>query len=121
MRHRLAGILGLALCAVIAGARSYTAIAEWAADADGQTLHMLGITGAAPSESTFRRTLQRLDAVPSMTWPAPGRSRPPCRGRVSGGSSRWTARPYAAQPAAGTPVSICWLPSIMLTVPCWAR
>jgi DDE_Tnp_1-associated/Transposase DDE domain len=62
VRHRLAGILGLALCAVVAGARSFTAIAEWAADADGQTLRMLGVTGAVPPESTFRRTLQRLDA-----------------------------------------------------------
>jgi predicted transposase YbfD/YdcC len=62
VRHRLAAILGLALCAVVAGARSFTAIAEWAADADGQTLRMLGVTGRVPSESTFRRTLQRLDA-----------------------------------------------------------
>jgi predicted transposase YbfD/YdcC len=62
VRHRLTGILGLALCAVVAGARSFTAIAEWAADADGQTLRMLGVTGRVPSESTFRRTLQRLDA-----------------------------------------------------------
>src|ERR1022692_2900715 len=62
MRHRLTGILGLALCAVVAGARSFTAIAEWAADADGQTLRVLGVTGRVPSESTFRRTLQRLDA-----------------------------------------------------------
>jgi len=62
VRHRLAGILGLALCAVVAGARSFTAIAEWAADADGQTLSMLGVRGVVPSESTFRRTLQRLNA-----------------------------------------------------------
>ena len=62
VRHRLAVILGLALCAVVAGARSFTAIAEWDADADGQTLRMLGVTGVVPSESTFRRTLQRLDA-----------------------------------------------------------
>jgi predicted transposase YbfD/YdcC len=62
VRHRLAGILGLALCAVVAGARSFTAIAEWAADADEQTLRVLGVTGVVPSESTFRRTLQRLDA-----------------------------------------------------------
>jgi predicted transposase YbfD/YdcC len=62
VRYRLAVILGLALCAVVAGARSFTAIAEWAADADGQTLHGLGVTGRVPSESTFRRTLQRLDA-----------------------------------------------------------
>ena len=36
--HRLAVILGLAVCAVLAGARSFTAIAEWAADADQDTL-----------------------------------------------------------------------------------
>ena len=34
VRYRLAVILGLAVCAVLAGARSFTAIAEWAADAD---------------------------------------------------------------------------------------
>jgi hypothetical protein len=62
VRYRLAVILGLAVCAVLAGARSFTAIAEWAADADEQTLATLGVTGAVPSESTFRRTLQRLDA-----------------------------------------------------------
>jgi hypothetical protein len=62
VRHRLTVILGLALYAVVAGARSFTAIAEWAADADQQTLRVLGVTGRVPSESTFRRTLQRLDA-----------------------------------------------------------
>ncbi len=82
VRHRLAGILGLALCAVVAGARSFTAIAEWAADADEQTLHVLGVRGAVPSESTFRRTLQRLDAgafddlagawAQQATMPGPG-------------------------------------------------
>ena len=82
VRHRLAGILGLALCAVVAGARSFTAIAEWAADADEQTLHVLGVRGAVPSESTFRRTLQRLNAgafddlagawAQQATMPGPG-------------------------------------------------
>ena len=63
VRHRLTVILGLAVCAVLAGARSFTAIAEWAADADRVTLDLLGVTGAVPSESTFRRALQRLDAA----------------------------------------------------------
>jgi hypothetical protein len=36
--HRLAVILGLAVCAVLAGACSFAAIAEWAADAGEQTL-----------------------------------------------------------------------------------
>ena len=62
VRHRLAVILGLAVCAVLAGARSFTAIAEWAADADPVTLDALGGTGVVPCESTFRRTLQSLDA-----------------------------------------------------------
>jgi hypothetical protein len=55
-------ILGLAMCAVQSGARSFTAIAEWAADADQAALAGLGITGAVPCESTFRRVLQSLDA-----------------------------------------------------------
>ncbi len=46
-------------CALVAGARSFTAIADWAADADDQILHGLGVNGAVPSEFTFRRTLQR--------------------------------------------------------------
>ncbi|MGI8446111.1 MAG: ISAs1 family transposase [Streptosporangiaceae bacterium] len=85
VRHRLTVILGLALCAVVAGARSFTAIAEWAADADGQTLRILGVTGPVPSESTFRRTLQRLDAdafddlagawAQQATMPGPGQRR----------------------------------------------
>ena len=62
VRHRLAVILSLALCAVLAGARSFTAIAEWAADADQGTRDALGVTGVVPCESTFRRTLQNLDA-----------------------------------------------------------
>jgi predicted transposase YbfD/YdcC len=70
---------------VLAGARSFTAIAEWAADADEQTLARLGVTGAVPSESTFRRLLQRLDAdafdelagqwAQRQTAPAPGARR----------------------------------------------
>jgi hypothetical protein len=62
VRHRLAVILGLALCAVLAGARSFTAIAEWAAEADQATRDALGVTGVVPCESTFRRTLQAMDA-----------------------------------------------------------
>jgi predicted transposase YbfD/YdcC len=101
VRHQLAVILGLALCAVMAGARSFTAMAEWAADADEQTLRVLGTGGKVPSESTFRRTLQRLDAdafdglagawVQRRTAPGPGGRRviavdgKTLRGSASGG------------------------------------
>ncbi|MBV9003867.1 MAG: transposase family protein, partial [Solirubrobacterales bacterium] len=60
IRHKLAVILGLAVCAVLAGSRSFAAIAEWAADTDQGTRDALGVTGVVPSESTFRRTLQQL-------------------------------------------------------------
>ena len=85
VRHRLAVILGLAVCAVLAGARSFTSIAEWAADADLGTRDALGVTGVVPCESTFRRTLQQLDAdaldeaaggwAQRRTAPAAGRRR----------------------------------------------
>lgn len=62
VRHRLPVVLASAVCAVMAGARSYVAIAEWAADADRATLVELGVGEVVACESTFRRTLQRLDA-----------------------------------------------------------
>jgi predicted transposase YbfD/YdcC len=62
VRHRLGVILAVAVCAVLAGARSFVAIAEWAADADEATLATLGAGAVVPSESTIRRTLQSLDA-----------------------------------------------------------
>lgn len=62
VRHPVAVVLGLAVCAVLAGARSFVAIAEWAADADRATSGGLGVTGVVPCESTFRRVLQSLDA-----------------------------------------------------------
>jgi hypothetical protein len=60
VRHQINTILALAVCAVMAGCRSFTAIGEWAADASKQVLSALG-AGCAPSESTMRRTLQSLD------------------------------------------------------------
>jgi predicted transposase YbfD/YdcC len=67
-RHPLAAILGLAAAAVLAGARSIAAIAEWAADAPQEVRAALGARRHAPghrsvpAEATIRRTLARLDA-----------------------------------------------------------
>jgi predicted transposase YbfD/YdcC len=68
VRHSLAVILTLAAAAVVAGARSFTAIGEWAADAPQ---HLLARVGArfdprrgrylAPDEATTRRVAQRVD------------------------------------------------------------
>jgi hypothetical protein len=58
----------MAAAAVLAGARSITAIAEWAADAPQPVRASLGARRAAPdhwavpAEATIRRTLARLDA-----------------------------------------------------------
>jgi hypothetical protein len=67
-RHRLVAILGLAAAAVLAGARSIAAIAEWAAEAPQPVQAGLGARRdapnhfAVPAETTIRRTLARLDA-----------------------------------------------------------
>ncbi len=62
VRHRLVTVLAAAVCAVLAGARSYVAIAEWAHDLPLSVRVRLGIGRWAPSESTIRRILQALDA-----------------------------------------------------------
>lgn len=62
VRHGLGGILAITACAVMAGARGFTAIAEWAVEAGAQVLAPLGVGAVVPCESTIRRTLQRMDA-----------------------------------------------------------
>jgi DDE_Tnp_1-associated len=61
-------VLAVAVCAVLAGARSLAAIGEWAADAPPEVLVALGIrpqplTGwvRAPDEATVRRVLAGID------------------------------------------------------------
>jgi len=60
VRHGLTGVLAVALSAVVAGAQSFVAIAQWAADAAPEVLAGLGVTGVTLCESTIRRCLQRL-------------------------------------------------------------
>ncbi|WP_308282712.1 ISAs1 family transposase [Pseudonocardia nigra] len=61
VRHQLVTVLAAAVCAVLAGSRSYTVIAEWAHDLPISVWLRLGMSRRAPSESTFRRVLQRVD------------------------------------------------------------
>lgn len=60
-RHRLVTVLALSLAAVLAGARSYTAIAEWAHDLPAGARLRLGMGRRTPCESTIRRVLQTVD------------------------------------------------------------
>jgi hypothetical protein len=64
----LASVLAASAAAVAAGARSVTAIAEWATDAPGPILAALGVRRdpltrrcQVPGEATIRRVLARVD------------------------------------------------------------
>lgn len=85
VRHQLVAVLGVAVCAVLAGARSYVAIAEWAHDLPALVRKRLGIERVPPSETAIRRVLQAIDphlldrtvsgwlaarARPLRRWPA---------------------------------------------------
>jgi predicted transposase YbfD/YdcC len=87
IRHRLTVVVTAAVCAVVAGYRSYTAIAEWVADLPADTAVLLGIDAdRRPSEAMIRRLLQAIDpdllAAAIGAWladrippPAPGSRR----------------------------------------------
>jgi hypothetical protein len=70
VRHTLTSLLLAAVAAVLAGARSFTAIGEWAADAPPRVLAALGVRYdplarrfQPPNEATFRRVLEAVDAA----------------------------------------------------------
>jgi hypothetical protein len=77
-RHPLVAMLGLAAAAVLAGARSIAAIAEWAADAPQPVRAALGARHHAPghcsvpAEATIRRTLSAWTSTPWPPRSAPG-------------------------------------------------
>lgn len=67
-RHQLATILSITICATLCGARSYLAIAEWAARCSQSMLNRLRTrydkdkkTFIPPSEPTIRRVLQNIN------------------------------------------------------------
>lgn len=60
VRHPITGILVIAICAVASGARSFTVMAEWAADTAAVLLAQIGV--GTPDPSTIRRTLIRMNA-----------------------------------------------------------
>jgi hypothetical protein len=60
-RHQLVTVLALSVATVLAGARSYVAIAEWAHDLPVSALVRLGVGRRSPSESTIRRILALVD------------------------------------------------------------
>jgi hypothetical protein len=64
VRHKIQSVLATALCAVLGGAKSITAMAEWAAEQSPQTLRRLGSKyGRPPSERTYRRVFANIDVA----------------------------------------------------------
>ena len=62
VRHKIQSILATAICAVLAGARSFTAMGEWAAEQSRENLLRLGSRrGKPPSERTYRRVFREID------------------------------------------------------------
>ena len=107
VRHSLTSLLLAAVAAVLAGARSFTAIGEWAADAPPQVLAALGVRHdpltrrfEPPDEATIRRVLEAVDAAALDaavgSWLAARCGRAGRAGSGSGGRWRWTARRCAA-------------------------
>ena len=62
LRYPLAGLLTVAVCAVLAGASSVTAIADWLHDLDDIARARLGFVRGIPATTTMWRLLIRLDA-----------------------------------------------------------
>ncbi|MFD6327844.1 ISAs1 family transposase [Streptomyces sp. NPDC058442] len=62
VRHPVGALIAVAVCAVVAGARGFTAIGEWARDAGSAALKRLGLERGGVDESTLRRLFARLDA-----------------------------------------------------------
>src|SRR5215472_7679102 len=60
-QHPLPAILGLVCCALLCGARSYAAIAQFAHDHGLALMHRLGFTRRPPKRHGLRKVILRLD------------------------------------------------------------
>lgn len=114
VRHSLTPLSMASVAAVLAGARSFTVIGEWIADAPPQVMAALGIrrdplTGrfGPPDQATIRRVLEAVDAE-ALDAPAdrsrcdsggPGNA-PPAWLRTARRNSRFTNSWRSAAPPA---------------------
>jgi hypothetical protein len=61
-RHPQISILAIATCAMLSGARSFSAIAQWSKNLSASQLKKMRCRrGKPPSESTIERVLQKID------------------------------------------------------------
>jgi DDE_Tnp_1-associated/Transposase DDE domain len=62
-RHPLPALLAAVCLALLCGAKSYAAIAQWVADQDLALMHRLGFTRRPPKLGGFRKLLMALDVA----------------------------------------------------------
>src|SRR5262245_27915939 len=62
-RHPLPALLAAVCLALLCGAKSYAAIAQWAADQDLALMHRLGFTRRPPKLGGIRKVLMALDVA----------------------------------------------------------
>ena len=60
-RHPLSAILALVCCAIMCGAKSYAAIAQWGEDHEIELMHQLGFTRKPPKIGGIRKVLIALN------------------------------------------------------------
>jgi len=60
-QHPLSAIIALVCCAIMCGAKSYAAIAQWAQDQDIELMHQLGFTRRPPKMGGIRKVLIALN------------------------------------------------------------
>jgi DDE_Tnp_1-associated/Transposase DDE domain len=85
VRYRLASLLAVAVCAMLAGASTFAAIGDWVADLDEAARRRLGFAGRIPAGSTVWRFLIRVDAqVPQAVLTGWLRHRLPTRPTETG-------------------------------------
>jgi predicted transposase YbfD/YdcC len=63
IRYPLCSLLAVAVCAVLAGATTFTAITDWAVDLDSSAGGRLGFTDRIPALTTLWRLLVRVEAT----------------------------------------------------------
>ena len=59
-QHPLSAVLALACCAIMCGARGYSAIGQWAHDQDISLMHRLGFTRRPPKSGGIREVLMAV-------------------------------------------------------------